>query len=230
MKVALVSAAMLVVGAASLGAQAGNSDPDKIVADGGVKVAGWTGRLDPRAASQGRKITEASFVPAGAGIHVTAGPAAIYWNPANTASGNYTVSATFDQVKASAHPEGYGLIIAGKDLETPTQSYFYFIVRQDGKFLINHRADDATIHKLVDWTANPAVKSIDAAGKASNKLAVNIDASTLHFLINGTEVHSIPRSTVDSGGGHAGTTGIAGIRVNHNLEVHVDGFAVTPAK
>ena len=230
MKAAFVSAAMLALCAASLGAQAANKDPDKIVADGGVKVPGWQGRLDPRPASQGRKITEASFAPAGAGIHVIAGPAATYWNPVNTASGNYNVSATFIQQKASAHPEGYGLLLAGKDLDSASQSYFYFLVRQDGKFLVNHRADDATVHKIVDWTANPAVKAIDAAGKATNKLAIDVGATDLKFLVNGEVVHTIPRSTVDSGGGHAGTTGIAGIRVNHNLEVHIDGFAVTRAR
>jgi hypothetical protein len=43
-------------------------------------------------------------------------------------------------------------------------------------------------------------------------------------------VHSLPRSVVESGPDHAGSTGIAGIRVNHNLDVHIDGFAVTPSK
>jgi hypothetical protein len=225
MKASIAAGAMLVLAATSLAAQ--NSDPDKIVADGGVKVAGWTGRIDPRPAAQGRKITEAKFISMGSGIHVTAGPAAIYWNPANSASGNYTVQATFNQTKASEHPEGYGLIVGGKDLETPAQSYAYFLVRQDGKFIINHRANDSTVHKIVDWTATPAVKAIDASGKASNTLAITADASTVHFLVNGTEVHSLPRSAVDAGPGQAG---IAGIRVNHNLDVHIDGFAVTPAK
>jgi hypothetical protein len=229
MRVAYAATAMLVLSAATLSAQA-NSDPDKVVADGGVKVAGWTGRIDPRAASQGRKITEAKFISMGPGIHVTAGPAAIYWNPANAPTGNYSVKATFNQTKASAHPEGYGLIVAGRDLDTPNQSYAYFLVRQDGKFLINHRANDSTVHKIQDWTANPAVKAIDESGKASNALEVSIDATTVHFLVNGTEVHSLPRSVVESGPDHAGSTGIAGIRVNHNLDVHIDGFAVTPSK
>lgn len=229
MRVAYAAAAMLVLGAATLGAQA-TKDPDKVVADGGVKVAGWTGRIDPRAAASGRSINEAKFVSMGSGIHVTAGPAAIYWNPANAPAGNYGVKATFNQTKASTHPEGYGLIVAGRDLESPNQSYLYFLVRQDGKFIINHRANDTTVHKIVDWKENAAVKAIDASGKASNTLAVNIDATNVHFLVNGTEVHTLPRSIVESGADHSGSTGIAGIRVNHNLDVHIDGFAVTPAK
>ena len=230
MKVTLAAVTMIALTGTALGAQANNSDPDKIVADGGVRVPGWTGRLDPRPAAQGRKITEAKFVAMGSGIHVTAGPAAIYWNPENSPSGNYTVKATFNQTRASAHPEGYGLIVGGKDLESPNQSYAYFLVRQDGKFIVNHRANDSTVHKIQDWTANPAVKAIDESGKASNTLAIDVDASQVHFLVNGTEVHAIPRSVIDSGPEHSGTAGVAGIRVNHNLDVHIDGFAVTPKK
>jgi len=228
MKLALALLATISA-AAPLGAQA-TSDPDKLVANGGVHVAGWTGRIDPRAAAQGKKITDAVFASMGSGIHVTAGPAAIYWNAANAPTGNYSVKATFNQTKASTHPEGYGLFFAGHDLDSANQSYAYFLVRQDGKFLINHRADDNTVHKIVDWTANPAVKAIDESGKASNALAINVDATDVHFLVNGTEVHKIARSVLDGGNGHSGTTGIAGIRVNHNLDVHIDGFAVTPAR
>jgi hypothetical protein len=205
----------------------GGADPDKVVTDGGVKVPGWMGRVDPQAAARGRKIEEAKFIPMGGGIHVTAGPAAIYWNPANTATGNYTVTATFNQTKASAHPEGYGLILTGKDLSTSNQGYMYFLVRQDGKFLINHRANDSTVHKIVDWTADPAVNAIDANGKASNKLTVVVGKDALSFRVNDKEVKSLARSVIDGGPDHAGSIGIAGIRVNHNLDVHIDGFALT---
>ncbi|MEO5589760.1 MAG: hypothetical protein ABIS03_09250 [Gemmatimonadaceae bacterium] len=219
--------AMPAEGKGMAGMAMANSDPDHIIADGGVKVAGWMGRVDPRAETQGRKITEASFVSMGSGMHVTAGPAAIYWNAANSPSGNYTVKATFNQTKASTHPEGYGLIAAGRDLTTPNQSYAYFLVRQDGKYLINHRAGDSTVHKIVDWTANPAVKAVDASGKASNTLAIRVDATNAHFMINGTEVHSMPRGTLEMGSTSPSNAGIAGIRVNHNLDVHIDGFGVT---
>ena len=230
MKVSLAVVSMLAMSAAAVGAQSTNSDPDKIAADGGVRVPGWTGRIDPRPASQGRKLTDTKFVSMASGIHVTAGPAAIYWNPENTPSGNYSVTATFNQTKASTHPEGYGLMAGGRDLEKPNQSYIYFLVRQDGKYLINHRADDSTVHKIIDWTANPAIKAIDESGKASNTLSIETDASQVTFLVNGTKVHALSRAVVDGGNGHSGTAGVVGIRVNHNLDVHIDGFAVTPKK
>ena len=221
MKVLTSAIAGLLLTAGTLGAQA-SKDPDKTVADGGVKVSGWTGRIDPQAAKAGRNISEAKFVSMGPGFHVTAGPAAIYWNAANTAKGNYTVTSTFTQTKAAAHPEGYGIIFSGQNLEAANQSYFYFVVRQDGKYLINHRANDSTVHKLVDWTANPAVKAIDANGKATNTLSVVAGTDKVSFLVNGVEVNSLPRSQVEA-------SGIVGLRVNHNLDVHVDGLSITPA-
>ncbi len=191
-------------------------------------MPGWTGRIDPQSAKGGRKITEDKVVAMGSGFHVTSGPAAIYWNPANTASGNYSVTGSFTQTKAPAHAEAYGLFIGGKNLDAANQSYAYFVVRGDGKYLINHRANDSTVHKLVDWTANDAVKAADANGKATNNLKIVVGPDKISFQANGVEVSSMPRAQLDGMG--QGTSGIAGVRVNHNLDVHIDGFAVTPTK
>jgi hypothetical protein len=226
MRILTITAAAVALTAGALQAQ--GADPDKLVANGGVSVPGWTGRIDPQAAKGGRKITDDKVVAMGPGFHVTSGPAAIYWNPANAASGNYNVSASFSQTKAATHPEAYGVFLGGKDLDTPNQSYLYFLVRQDGKYLINHRANDSTVHKIVDWTANSAVKPIDADGKATNALTIAVGADKLSFMVNGVEVTTLPRSQIDGMG--QGTTGIAGVRVNHNLDVHVGGFAVAPSK
>ncbi len=228
MKIFATAVIALGLTASALGAQA--KDADKPVADGGVKVAGWMGRIDPQAAKAGRNISEDKVISMGSGFHVTSGPAAIYWNPANTATGNYIVSANFSQTKAAVHPEAYGLLIAGNELDSPNQHYLYFVVRQDGKYLINHRANDSTVHKIVDWTANEAVKAMDASGKATNALSIVVEPDKVNFLVNGVQVNSLPRAQVDRGGPGTGTSGIAGVRVNHNLDVHIDGFSVTPAK
>jgi hypothetical protein len=53
----------------------------------------------------------------------------------------------------------------------------------------------------------------------SNTLAVDVGKDKVRFLVNGTEVSSADAAQVD-------TAGIAGLRINHNLNVHVEGFAV----
>src|SRR5262244_2320795 len=78
-------------------ANAQQMDASKAVAGGGVSVAGWTGKVDAREASRGMTLESAKFAKEGDAFHVTTGPAVAYWNPANTASGDYTVKATFTE-------------------------------------------------------------------------------------------------------------------------------------
>ena len=63
-------------------------DPDRAVRGGGVFVSGWTGKIDPSSVRQGRTLNDSKLAQDGASLHVTAGPATTYWNPANTASGD----------------------------------------------------------------------------------------------------------------------------------------------
>lgn len=193
-----------------------HDDPDKM-ANGGLKVPGWTARFDRPAA----KPEQVSFTPMGSGYHVTAGPAAIYYPAkAAAASGNYTVAASFTQMKAPTHPEAYGLFAGGEHLQSAAPSYVYFIVRGDGKYMVKHRANATDVHTIVDWTASPALKVAGADGKATNALEIRVAADSVRFVANGTRVAAVARGEA---GAYAGT---AGIRVNHNLDVHVDGFTV----
>jgi uncharacterized cupredoxin-like copper-binding protein len=155
----------------------------------------------------------------GSSFHAVNPQAAVFWNPANSASGTFTLKGTFTLLKPSGHTNYFGLIFGGADLEGPKQNYLYFLVAQDGKWLIKHRADDATTHTVVDKTANAAVKVPDASGKSVNALEVRAGADKVEFVVNGTVVHSAPRA------GFA-ADGLTGIRINHQLEVQIDGFAV----
>lgn len=210
---------LLALAAAPLAAQMSHADPDKKV-DGGALPAGWAGRTDGDKA----KLSDAKFVAMGSGYHVTSGPAAIYWKEANNVTGPFTASATFSQTKAPSHPEAYGLFFMGKSLTTAAQNYAYFLVRGDGKVMVKHRAG-AEVHTIMDWTESAAVKKQDASGKATNTLTV--DASrpdSVRLSVNGTQVAAL-------GGAHLGSTdGIVGLRVNHNLDVHIADFTITPKK
>ncbi|HKO14678.1 MAG TPA: hypothetical protein VJU87_00465 [Gemmatimonadaceae bacterium] len=201
--------------------QAKEMDPTHKVA-GGISAPGWMGRVDDKDARRAMTINDVKFVVMGTGYHVTAGPAAIYWNPKDVARGNYTVQATFTQTRAPMHPEAYGLFVGGAHLQDSTQSYLYFLTRGDGKYLINHRAGSA-VHKIVEWTASGALHPQDAAGKATNELAIRVTTDSVQFLANGTPVKAFSRAEMHG----MLPDGQAGLRVNHNLDVHVGGFAVT---
>jgi len=141
--------------------------------------------------------------------------------PANTAAGAYTLKGTFTLVKPSGHNNYYGLVFGGSGLEGAQQSYLYFVVAQNGTWLIKRRDGDAT-STVSPKTSNDSVKKPDAGGKSTNALEVRVGADKIDFVVNDVVVHSEPKS-----GALAKTDGIYGIRINHQLEVHVDGFGVS---
>jgi hypothetical protein len=214
-----VSFAMAI--ATPLAAQAGMHHDDmdmKVV--GGPLPAGWMGRTDdPK-----YKVEDAKFVTMGKGYHVTSGPAAIYWNDKSMVTGPFTASVTIRQTKNPTHPEGYGIFFQGRHLSDSAQNYAYFLVRADGKVLVNHRAG-VEVHKIMEWTDNAGVHKADASGSATNTLT--IDASrpdSIRLMVNGAPAAALPAS-------HFGSVdGYVGVRVNHNLDVHISDFVIAPKK
>jgi len=110
------------------------------------------------------------------------------------------------------------MFIGGANLDAAGQKYTYFIVRQDGKYMIKRRAG-ADTPTVMDWTDSAAIKKPDNGGKMTNTLSIEVGADKVRFLVNGTEVTSVDAAKVD-------TTGTPGLRVNHNLNLHVEGFAI----
>jgi hypothetical protein len=183
---------------------------------------GWKMRVDRSTeASDPDAAGEIKFVTMGSGFHATNPQAAVYWNPANKAAGTYTLKGTFTLMKPSGHTNYYGLVLGGSGLEGAQQSYLYFVVAQNGTWLIKRRDGEATSN-VSPKTPNDAVKKPDASGKSTNALEVRVGADKIDFVVNGEVVHTEPKSGVA-----AKTDGIYGIRVNHLLEVQVDGLTVS---
>ena len=181
---------------------------------------GWKMRVDRSAtASDPDAPGNIKFVTMGTGFHATNPQAAVYWNPQNTATGNYTLKASFTLMKPSGHTNYYGLIFGGSDLDGPQQKYTYFMVAQDGTWLIKRRDGDASTSDVAK-KPDDAVKKPGGDGKSINALEVRVAGDKIDYVVNGKVVQSTPRSGVK-------TDGIYGIRVNHLLEVQVDGFSVT---
>ena len=182
--------------------------------EGGVTADGWEARLD----RGGDAVSVLSFMTMGSGVHATTASAgaAIFWQPSSMTKGSYTISASFTQAEPSNHPNAYGLFFGGSDLAGADQRYSYFVIRQDGQFLIKKRMGSET-PTVLDWTRHDAINELDAEGKSTNTLAVEVGSSQVRFLVNGTEVSTQMRSAVD-------TDGITGLRVTHFLNVHIDNL------
>lgn len=193
---------------------------------------GWKQRIDRSTnASDPDAAGAVKIVTANQGFHVETPSAGVFWNPANTVTGNYTVKGTFTLNQPSGHANYYGLVFGGSALEGAEQKYTYFMVAQNGAWLVKTRNGTATLPAfggIAGATRNgsvvsEAVKKPDASGKSVNALEVRVQADTVEFVVNGTVVHSAPRAGLT-------TDGIWGFRSNHQLDVNVDDLAVTKTK
>jgi hypothetical protein len=185
---------------------------------------GWQTRVDQSTnAADPDDVPEVTISPVANGFEVRTGPAVTLYNTANTATGNYTLEGTFTLLEPSGHVNYYGLIYGGGAMEGDQQNYTYFLVAQNGSFVVRHRAGNETVHDIVGRTPNNAITQPGANGQSVNQLQVRVGASQVEFVVNGTVVHSAAKE-----GMAARTDGIYGVRVNHVIPgVRVENLRVT---
>jgi hypothetical protein len=195
-------------------ANAAQEDPDKPVQGGGSLPTGWSARPDKEG-----QVSNVKFVTMEPGYHLTLGPATILYRQKDNAAGPFHTLAKFSQTKKLKHSEGYGLFMGGQSLAGNNQKYTYFLVRDDGSYLIKRRNGENTSDVSKGWTAHPAVKKSDAEGKATNLLEIDAkqNPGKIDFKVNGQTVHTAAAKEMD-------IKGIVGLRVNHNLDVHIQDF------
>jgi hypothetical protein len=208
-----------------------NSEKSRVIAGGGVSVPGWTGKIDANEEKAGQNLNNAKFAGTAAAIQVTTGPAVTYWNPANKASGNYTVKATFNEPKymnLNSHPHPYGIMIGGNDLGGANQSYLYCAAYGNGKFIVRGFGPATFQMNGRQGEANDAVHKAAAVGEpVSQEIALSVKGDKVECSINGTVVASYDKSAVVAPGKLTSTDGVYGLRFAHNTEVNVTGFSMT---
>ncbi|HEX3876990.1 MAG TPA: hypothetical protein VHW24_08390 [Bryobacteraceae bacterium] len=205
--------------------------PSRSVAGGGITVQGWSGKIDAGEQRQGKTIADAKFSQEGNGFHVITGPAVSYWNPANTASGDYTVKATFNEPKymnLNTHPHPYGIFIAGTGLGTDKENYLYCAAYGSGVFIVRGFGPEPFQVNGRRGEPNDAVHKAAGVGQpVSQEIAVSVAGGHVKCSINGTVVGDYEKSAVVAPGKLAGEDGVYGLRFAHNTEVVVTGFGVT---
>lgn len=222
--VALAVLVGIAVGAAAQG------DPDRVVPNGGIFAPGWKGKIDSSSIKQGRTINDSRFELKDGAFVIAAGPAAIYWNPANTATGDYTVRATFREPKymsANSHPHPYGLFIAGNKLDTDEMSLLYCSAYGNGTFIV--RGFGPAPFQMGGRRPSPH-EAVHRAGEdrvVTQDIAWRVQGGRAECLINGAVVASYDRGELVGPGKLASLDGVYGLRVSHNLDVIVTGLTLT---
>jgi hypothetical protein len=201
------------------------------VKDGGIFAKGWAGKIDAQEEKAGQVLNNARLDEKGGVLHVRTGPAVTYWNPANRAMGNYTISATFDEAKYMElmnHPHPYGIMIAGNDLGTENQSYIYCSAYGNGTFIVRGMGPAPFAVSARKPEPNEAIAK--AAGKLSpvkQDIAVTVDGDNISCAINGTVVGTYKKADVVAAGKLKSTDGVYGVRFAHNTEATVSNLKMT---
>jgi hypothetical protein len=206
-------------------------DPDRVIPGGGIFVQGWTGKIDASSASQGRTLNDAKFVQEGANLHVTTGPATTFWNPANKATGDYTVKGTFTEPKYMAlnsHPHSYGIVIGGNDLGTDQQSLLYCAAYGNGTFIVRGFGPAPFQMNGARGAANPAIHKAAAQNEpVTQEIAFAVKGGRAECWINGTMVAGYDKAEIVAPGKLKSTDGIWGLRFTHNVEAIIAGLGMT---
>jgi hypothetical protein len=206
-------------------------ETSRSIAGGGISAPGWTGKIDASEQRQGKTISDAKFALEGNAFHVVTGPAVTYWNPADKATGDYIVKATFNETKymnLNSHPHPYGIVIAGGDLGTDKESYLYCAAYGNGTFIVRGFGPAPFQMNGMRGEANPAVHKAAGVGQpVTQEIAVSVKNGGVECSINGTVVASYPKAAVVAPGKLASSDGIYGLRFAHNTEVIVTGLSFT---
>lgn len=225
-----VTVSVISIATLALAASASAQDAAGKVAGGGITVSGWQGVIDKTGENANLTVNDAKFVTMGSGMHVTTGPAITYWNPANMASGNYTVKATFAEPKFQGlnnHPHPYGIMIAGSDLGTDNQSLLYCSAYGNGTFIVRGFGPAAFQVNGRRAEANAAVKKVNPGEPVSQEVALSVKGDKVECAVNGTVVGSYDKAAVVGAGKLKSTDGMYGLRFGHNTEAHISGFTMT---
>ena len=220
------AAALLVYAMTALPTAQPQQDADKKVAGGGITVKGWQGRVDS-GNRQNLAITDSKLAPEGSAMRLMTGAAGLYWNPANMGKGDFSVKATFDEPKQPYnHPHPYGVFIGGKGLDGDQPQALYCAAYRSGNFIVRGFSGGKTFGIVQKPTPNDAIAKGAADAPVKQEVVMRVSGDKVECTVNGTSVWSATKADVTGAGKLDSTDGVTGIRVSHNSDALVSGFAV----
>ncbi|MFW6200278.1 MAG: hypothetical protein ACOC8K_06890 [Gemmatimonadota bacterium] len=187
----------------------------------GSPPAGWEILTD----DVGADTDAIAFAAMEPGFHLTTGPAALFYDPGNTARGSYRAHANIHLFAPEDPGAPFGLFVGGSDLDGSYQTYTALLLRASGEFSVLRRLSFTSSETLVEWTSHDGVRGWarrdEGAQTVENSLSIEVRDGEMTFFVNDEEVARVPRT--DQGG-----EGVAGLRVEEGVNLHVTDFEVEP--
>jgi hypothetical protein len=180
--------------------------------------------VDPSAAKKGQTINDSKFEEKDGAFHIFAGSQSTYWNPANVASGDYTVSATFTEPKMSeGHPHPYGVFIGGSGLDSDNPSFAYCVAYGNGDALVRGFSNGQVV-TFFKRQPSASVAKAQPGQPVTQTIAWAVKGDRAECSVNGAVVAGFDKADLVGEGKLASTDGIYGIRAAHNVDIIVKGF------
>jgi hypothetical protein len=157
------------------------------------------------------------FVAMPPGWHVTMGPGGILYDPALHAEDRFALEAEIFLFPGESDA-GYGVFFGGTDLDQPGRAYLAFLARRDGAAGVFRFAGTRS-DPIVDWARHEAVVP-HTSGTAKNVIRVEAERDSVAFVVNGTQIVKLPRTSL-AADGHFG------LRIGADVNVHTSNLDFT---
>lgn len=149
------------------------------------------------------------------GWHITTGPPAIVYDPANQARGRFAIEAEAFLFPGQGN-DGYGVFLGGSSLASDNASWVAFLVTRDGSATVQrHRAGSTS--ELVPLMKTTAVKPYPGEGTAHNIIRVLVQGDSVTFSANGQRIVALHRETL-------ALEGTFGFRIGRDVNVHLSNL------
>lgn len=163
--------------------------------DEGKRPTGWIVRADTNKQA-GHFPDSVKLVHHGKGYYLGSGPSAIVWTPSNVLNGNFILAGVMTSgPTGAAIPDGFGVFLGGKNLQTPQAQYTEFLVRNDGRYAVFQHVGSKVV-TLKDWTVIAGINLHSGRRDETvrNTFRVIVDAKTVQVVVNRALAASFPRA------------------------------------
>lgn len=189
----------------------------------GKRPTGWIVRADTNTQA-GRGADSIVLVNRGQGYYLASGPSGVVWSPKNVASGAFIVAGVLSSGPTGATiPDGFGVFLGGRNMQSPNAEYTEFLVRNDGRYAVFQHIGPRTV-KLRDWTLIAGINTHSGRRDETvrNTFRVIVDPQNVQLVVNRTMATSLPRATFKPDGEY-------GVRIGTKQIIQIESLALQKA-
>ena len=187
------------------------------------RPAGWIVRSD--GAPTGVPGDTVKLLHRGKGFYLTSGPSSIVWTPTNVARGKFVLEAVLFSGRSGATiPDGFGVFLGGRNMQTPNAQYTEFLVKNDGQYAVFQHIGPKRV-ALVDWTTVAGISLHTGRRDESvrNTFRVIVDDKNVQLVVNRTLATSFLRSAFQPDGEY-------GVRIGTRQQFQIEALGLEKSK